>query len=445
MDPRIAYVLQTFRALYDVPDEIQILYGDLPSAANKLVRVKSHAGTFFDQEHDLNPEQLVFRQWYDRQIPFLFEDSDQNAIIEQSGDEVIVNYDIIAAAFYFLSGWQEFVTPSQDYADGRFPYRQSLQYRLDQPAVPWVNYYFDILKRAVELAFEIELYARRGETDFHLAVTHDIDTLFSGWYQECYHAIRHGNILQPFRILAERSGGPQGDPWYNLTWLYSLVRDMKANATFYFLAETTSVDGNKQADYRLDDPLLRDLVHNLQQRGAEIAIHGSIGSHLDSSRLKSEMQQLDAAVTGGRFHYLYYDIRNTPTVLRESGLQHDSTLGFAEQAGFRNAYAHPFYLYDLQHNERTDILEIPLVIMDATLHHRQYMNLDPEEGLVRSLEIMEELRKFHGAAAILWHNSYFSDFKYRGWGEVFIELLHYCRDQGGAAVSASELVPHYSI
>lgn len=448
-DPRIAYVIEVFRNQYRLPREIRITYGPGDGSGSgdgagdeKGVHVTARAGSFFEGRETVRPDQLVWRKWRERAIPFLFAETDRGEPIRIDGHRAVIEYDLLAASFYFLSGWQEYAADPEVLEEGRFPCSASLQGQLEMAHVPWVNYYFDMLKSAVEQIYRIEPDPRRGGSDFHLAVTHDVDHLSTGWKEEGFSALKQGSVGGLMKLLLRRAAGH--DPWFNLAEVLDAVNEQEGNSSFYFLAESGSVDGKYQADYEMDDPRIGRLTDYLVRHGAEVGIHGSIGAHLDSKKLKREIAAVGSGVTGGRFHYLSFDIGTTPGVLGESGLAYDSTLGFAEQPGFRNAYAHPFPLYDLAANRSTGVIEIPLLAMDTTLQHRRYLNLAPGEAFAAVRPSLLELEKFHGAAALLWHNSYFSDYKFRGWTGVLSEILHFCRNQNGSAVSASTIVSYYT-
>jgi len=130
-------------------------------------------------------------------------------------------------------------------------------------------------------------------------------------------------------------------------------------------------------------------------------------------------------IDGNRFHFLMFDPIKTPSILESSGIKYDSTLGFAESIGFRRGTCFPFYLYDFQNQSISNVLEIPLMVMDASLSGQKYMNLNPTSAFSAIKPIIDEVHKFEGVFTILWHNTFFSKYKYTGWSAVLEETLTY--------------------
>lgn len=439
-ESKISYILDTFRHLYEVPDSVRIDYGT-SRQEGKRVTVAANADSFFDKQKQKSPKEVIIKEWNGTDIPLLFEESSVPPLMEQKEYGVHIPYDILAASFYFLSGWQEYAGGHKDSLD-RFPHRKSLQFALKSTHIPYVNYYFGLLKKAVEQTYGLQLSPQKGSAEFQLAITHDIDYLHSGWMEDSFHMLKRGRLPSFFRILAAKTSGT--DSWFTLDEMRRLEEERAVTASYYFLCRSGRIDGIDHADYDITDPEIRKQIDKLSRAGFEIGLHGSSGTHTDYEKLTEDVNLLSRAVKGGRFHFLKFDMAGSPAVLQNTGFMYDSTLGFAEQPGFRNGFAHPFYLYDIEKDRRTDVLEIPLAVMDTSLQNPKYMGRKSEEAFGEIQKVVEEIRKFNGAAAILWHNNFFSDYKFGGWREVFTDILDYCEEHDGAAVSASEIVPYYS-
>ena len=123
-------------------------------------------------------------------------------LFEQQNDKIFIHYDIIASAFFFLSGWQEIVF-MKNKPSFRFPYNESLQNQLNITNLPVVNYYFDILKEAVESVYNIHLNCEFFSKPI-LCLTHDIDRTNSGWQEDGLSELKKGHLLSPFKLLAKR-------------------------------------------------------------------------------------------------------------------------------------------------------------------------------------------------------------------------------------------------
>ncbi len=440
-ESKISYIIDTFRHLYRVPDSVRIEYGVHLQDGERGITIASNGASFFEKRKEIPAREVVIKQWDEIDIPLLFEESSVPPLMEEKDYGVHIPYDILAASFYFLSGWQEYAGEHKDFLD-RYPHKKSLQYALKSTHIPYVNYYFDLLNAAVEKTYGLKLSPRKEAGQFQLAITHDIDYLNSGWIEDSFHMLKKGRLPSLFRVMAAKASGT--DSWFTLDDIRKLEEERGITASYYFLCRSGRIDGIDHADYDIKDPEIRKQIDVLSEAGFEIGLHGSSGTHTDYEKLTEDVNLLSRAVKGGRFHFLKFDVTATPAVLENTGFMYDSTLGFAEQPGFRNAFAHPFYLYDIEKDRPTDVLEIPLAVMDTSLQNPKYLGRKAEEAFGEFQNVLEEIRKFNGAAAILWHNNFFSEYKFAGWRKVFTEILDYCEKHQGAAVSASEIVPYYS-
>lgn len=441
MNSRSKYVIDTFRQLYGVPDEVNIFHGNRFETDLRGVYIPNRGNRFFTEQEALDHTAIIFKMWRNTSLPFLFEDSDSSQILSRQENRIVINYDILSAAFYFLSGWQEYTADQRD-EHGRFPFQQSLQYSLSAPHIPFVNYYFDILKTAVEEVYKVELEPSKVQEASHtLVLSHDIDSLYSGWLQDGYHDFKNGEVGEVARILLNKIKG--NDPWFNIEEILEFEARHGVSSTFFFLPVQGEQNGIPHADYSMEDSAVEDTLRLVHESGSEIAIHGDFKAHCCIEAITASIRKINRPLQGNRFHYLMYDIHKTPGILSQSGLTYDSTLGFSDHIGFRNGYCHSFYLYDIDKDAPTDILEIPLAIMDTTLYHEKYMGLSPGEAISKIEPLLQQVKMFNGAVSILWHNSYFSDGKYRGWKSVLAEIIKSTQAAGGLVTKAETIIPTF--
>lgn len=92
-------------------------------------------------------------------------------------------------------------------------------------------------------------------------------------------------------------------------------------------------------------------------------------------------------------------------------MAYDSTVGFAEQIGFRAGTCVPYRPWLFPLNRQADLLEIPLVVMDRTL--LGYMGFTREESIHEVRKLLARCRSVGGVFTILWHNDAFLDPFYR--------------------------------
>ncbi|MDU0372736.1 DUF7033 domain-containing protein [Hymenobacter endophyticus] len=354
--------------------------------------------------------------------------------------QAIIHADLISAVFYLLSGWQEFYSDERD-QHGRFPYAASVQHQYGFVAVPVVNYYFDVLKTAIEHVSGQPLRPRRWADGRAWAafITHDIDNLYSAWKAPAKAALQRRDWLDFARRYWQHL--TQKDAWDNLTEVQQTVAEYGAKSTFFFLPEhRKAANGTPNADYQYHR--ISKSVAALVTAGAEVGLHGSIGTSAHEAQLQRAIGQIPRLAhnaQGLRFHYLNWEPRITPLLVDELTFAYDSTLGFAEHFGFRNSYCLPFQPFIFQRGEVADFLEIPLNVMDATLHHPRYLQLAPEEILPALTPMLQEIERFGGVCTVLWHNENFDPANTRNGPREFRAIMEYLRSHNVAFVNGSDI------
>ncbi|NDP22418.1 MAG: hypothetical protein GZ091_15240 [Paludibacter sp.] len=424
------YFIKNFELYFDNAD-IKINYGKQHDGQVSIV--KNVDDSFWKNKTDINENKIVWKKWKNVSIPFLFNDSDKEEILTNKDDRIIINYDIVASTFYFLSGWNEYVCSDKD-DFGRVKYNSTLIHRLKIDGVPVVNYYFDILNDALSQIKGKTTKIDWNQHTFAVALSHDIDVCNDAWLQGSFSEFKKKRFLSIPKLITNRWFGK--DDWFNFSKIVGLERKYDANSTFYFLPRKGKVNEWKNADYDIMSTDIKKVIRDLKENGNEIGVHGSFGSHKSSELLKQDIARItNSTVEGNRFHFLMFDLACTVSILENAGIKYDTTIGFAEQIGFRRSICLPFYLFNFEKNEISTVLEIPLVVMDASLIFKKYMGLSQKESVTAVIAIIEEVKKFNGVFSILWHNTSFSDYKYTGWREVYEQILSYCKDNNALLTS----------
>lgn len=397
---------------------------------------------FFEGSTDIIPEQVVWKEWKGRKIPFCFDSLGEKEIMSYENGKVRIHYDIIASTFYFLSGWSERVNKGDDML-GRSPYKGSIIEKLGIWDLPVVNYYYDIFIEALDLLGirEVNVKSPAGGASFSVLLTHDIDTCTTGWAVEAWNTLRRKELANGIKILFQRLLGR--DPWFNFREIHEIEKRFGAVSTWFFLARKGSNGPWKNADYKVGSKKIRGEMAFLEGEGHEIGVHGSFGTHTDSGKMSEDIKRIGYEIVGNRFHFLMFDNDQSISILENNKLKYDCTLGFANHIGFRRAVCSPFYLFNFSESQISEMLEFPLLVMDTTLDHARYMGLTPDQAMEPILNLIREVEKFNGVFTLLWHNTYFTDFKYRGWGAVYQQILSACKQQNAWMTSGSALYTHY--
>jgi hypothetical protein len=425
---RLAYVLHHFWLAYSSVAPLTIGYAD----TQPQVEIAEVGAGFFTANTPYPPAP-AWRDWQGQQVPFFFDQPEKPLLLWQA-HKAIISADIISAAFYLLSGWQEYFSPERD-RHGRFPYAASVQKQYGFVALPVVNYYFEVLRAAVEQVSGQPLQPRRWGSQpasFAAFISHDIDNLYSAWKAPAKAALKQKKIGRFAWLLGQRLTQP--DAWDNLEEVVAATARYEAESTFFLLcAKGKAPNGTPNADYELTPQLWQ----RLGKLTCTLDLHGSIGTATNARQLLAEDEALDAL--GVRFHYLSWDPGQTPTVIEEARLLFDSTLGFAEHFGFRHSYCQPFYPFNFKAGRAAYFLEIPLNVMDATLHHPHYLQLAPAEILPALVPVFAEIKRFGGVASVLWHNENFDAANTQNGPQQFHDIMRHLQQQGAAFLTGREI------
>ena len=424
------YFIRNFELYFNIAD-IKISYGNQHDGQVSIVR--NVEDSFWKNKTDISEGKIVWKKWKNISIPFLFNDSDKEEVLTNKDNRIIINYDIVASSFYFLSGWNEYVSSEKD-DFGRVKYNSTLIHRLKIDGVPVVNYYFDILSDAIN-----QITGQTSKKDWHqhtfaVALSHDIDVCNGAWLQGSFSEFKKKRFLSIPKLILNRWFGK--DDWFNFNKITGLERKYNANSTFYFLPRKGKVNKWKNADYDIKSTDIKKAIRDLSENGNEIGVHGSFGTHNNSELLMQDMARIqDNIVEGNRFHFLMFDVSRTTSVLENTNVKYDTSIGFAEQMGFRRGTCLPFYLFNFEKKQISTVLEIPLIVMDASLIFKKYMGLSQKESVPAVIALIEEVKKFNGVLSILWHNTSFSDYKYTGWCDVYEQIISYCKDNDAMLTS----------
>jgi hypothetical protein len=126
--------------------------------------------------------------------------------------------------------------------------------------------------------------------------------------------------------------------------------------------------------YNTSDDVISSVIRELYDNGHEIGLHGSYNSYSCYELLsleKSSLQRLTGIeLSGIRQHFLNYDNKITPLLHNKCKFDYDSSIGIKPDIGigFKRGTSFPYYI-SLPNGEISNILEIPLVIMDTSLEH----------------------------------------------------------------------------
>jgi hypothetical protein len=297
--------------------------------------------------------------------------------------------DPFGTAFFFLTRYEELLPTERD-RHARF-----LAATATSPHRPVVNELLEDLWRDLRRVFP---RLERRRRSFEVLPTHDIDILRCPGRSPRALSIALLKLRDP-ALTARRLCG--ADPCDTFDFLLDASERRGLRSAFYFMADD---DG-----YRLADT--RDLLRDVHVRGHEVGLHASYDAYRDSARTRSEFERLRAAADavgveqrswGGRQHFLRWDAPTTWQVWEDAGLDYDSTVGWAEHAGFRAGVCYEYPVFNLKTRRMLNLRERPLIAMEATF--LQYMELGAK-AFDAMAELKRTCRRYDGQFVVLWHNN----------------------------------------
>jgi hypothetical protein len=171
--------------------------------------------------------------------------------------------------------------------------------------------------------------------------------------------------------------------------------------------------------------MVKKLFHDIIERGHVIGLHGSFDSSENYDLLKSEKEKIENAagceVRTGRQHYLRFSTITTWKIWDDLGMSEDQTCGYHDAEGFRCGTGDSFAVFDLLSRKQLSLIETPLLIMEGTL--KDYRSMNREDAIAKAADIVAKCKKYRSPFTILYHNSSFYGETWKGWDEIYEEIL----------------------
>ncbi|WP_433944529.1 polysaccharide deacetylase family protein [Paenibacillus sp. SN-8-1] len=343
----------------------------------------------------------------------------KGTFIHTEEKKITCGIDLFGGAFFMLARYEELVVPERDQHD-RFTAYSSVAYQAGFLDRPIVNEYVEILYACLcRLCPEL----RRKDRELRKLISHDVDAPFFVYGRSFLSVAKEsaGDMLRRFDtesalkkagMLRRGFRDLSADPFNTFEWLMDLSEQHGIRSSFYFITQETQpgMDGN----YQMADPNIRSLLRQIHKRGHEIGLHPAYQTYLNPERIRRQYDILRSTaeecgisqqVWGGRQHYLRWQAPVTWQHWEDAGLHYDSTLIYADLAGFRCGVCYEFPVFNLLTRQQLKLRERPLIVMDQTIVHQSYMGLTGEKALRTILHYYEQCAKYQGDFTLLWHNS----------------------------------------
>jgi len=339
-------------------------------------------------------------------------------------EESCLPFDPFASSFFMLSRYEEYLPHLKD-KFGRFEAKQSLSFKNGFLKKPIVDIWSNLIK---DLIINYYPNFHFPDKNFSFLNTIDIDNAYA--YLEKGFLRNLGGLLRDLiqkkdlsnrlNVLFKR----KKDPYDTFNQLLYLHKKYSLNTIFFFLL----------ADYGINDKNVpatsKKLIKQIKEVSdyCNVGLHNSFGSLVKNEKLKLELDRmvdiLHTEVLFARQHFIKIDIPKMYLNLLKFGVKHDFSMGFASIPGFRAGTCNPYFFYDLDLENETDLMIHPFAIMDVTLN--DYMNLSPTESLSLIKEVIDEVKNVNGNFISIWHNESlnFKD-RWLGWENIYEAMINY--------------------
>lgn len=352
----------------------------------------------------VQPHTLLFENNIHPRVIECFKWNGLTAFFRTGGD---IPFDILAASFYLITRYEEYLPHTKD-EYGRYAHTNSLAFKEGFLHLPLVNLWIKELKDIITSKFPgFALHL----TPFTLIPTYDIDIAYAykgkgtlrnlgGFYKDMFtgklnNAIERANVNKGF----------VQDPFDTYSWLDELHETYKLQPIYFFLLAERAEGYDKNVT-----PHSKEMQALIKQHAAKykVGIHPSWQSGDDEKKLAKEisiLQQITGRpVTLSRQHYIRMALPHTYRLLIKHDIKEDYTMGYGSINGFRASIASPYYWYDLEKEEKTQLLLRPYCYMEANSFFEQ--KYTAEKAAVELQQYHDVVKKVGGQLITLFHNHF---------------------------------------
>lgn len=420
VSPRLKYTCDlVFRDLMGVDCEI--------ITNSEEVYTKEFVINYSSQESiglQILPSKLLFQKRIFDTSPKVGEIDDMKTIFHNGHQEI--GFDVLSAVFFMVSRYEEYLPHKTDQHD-RFDPAESIAFKnnfLEEPIVNiWVKFLKDkLIKKYPKLKFDTRSYS----------YINTIDVDYSYAFLEKGLIRTGGAMLRDFftgkwDVFSKRLSaltGNQKDPFDTFDYVLELHKKHDLESVFFFHV----------GDYDVNDKSIpiesykqQSLIKKVNDY-ASIGVHPSYASHLDQTKVEIEIQRLAKVVhqpiTQSRNHFIKFSLPHSYRQLIELGIERDYTMGYASHMGFRAGICNPFYFYDLDYDEPTNLKVYPFYLMEATIKY--YFQQDFNQAPPYFKDYIDKVKAHNGTFVSLWHNDSLSNWgQWKGWKQVYEEMVEY--------------------
>jgi len=375
-----------------------------------------------ESEFRIQNTELLFQKGYQEQSIKCFGINNYKAFFKAEAD---FPFDILAASFYLLSRYEEYLPHKKDIY-GRYAHENSLAFREEFLHQPLINIWIEDFKRSLKVKFPSLTF---HVSPFTFLPTYDIDEAYAYKHKQWWRTM--GGLLRSvvngqWSMALERwkvLSGSNQDPFDSFEWMDELHKQFDLRPIYFFLIAKRAgrYDKNISPSQRAMQSLIREHGDRYS-----IGIHPSWQSGDDPEKLKLEILKLGhiagKQINSSRQHYIRFTLPQTYRQLIDVGIESDFSMGYGSINGFRASVTSPFFWYDLEKEEQTKLLLYPFCFMEANSFYEQ--KLSAQQAFEELRHYFDIVKAVNGTFITIWHNSFLGTAKqFTEWREVYEQFI----------------------
>lgn len=305
-----------------------------------------------------------------------------------------IRFDIFASIFYLISRYEEYTLHEPD-EHGRFLSKNSI---LAKPAfsfLPIVEIWLAYFKNELLKIYPTLPFKKR---DFQFICTFDVDNAFKYKGRDWRKHLPNFRKIDAWKTIFQN----KKDPFDMFDFLLSYTQSNHINTLIFFLLNDDDPNNSKVSP---SSKIYWQLIQRISKKANQIGIHPSYNSQsrnliLNEKNVLSSIVQQPIQIS--RQHFLKLKFPDTYRQVLSAQIGMDYSLAYPDVVGFRAGCSHPFYFFDLEKNETSDLLVQPSCYMDATFAYYQNKSLDAIK--VEFLFWYHQVQKINGNFVSIFHN-----------------------------------------
>ncbi len=349
-----------------------------------------------------------------------------------------LDIDIFGSSYFMLSRYEEIVINEKD-GHFRFPAYKSLAKKSGFLNRPIIDEYINILKKTILFIWP---NLKLKNSKFKMILSHDVDEPVRYGFRNNVRMfkaitsdfINRRDFRSPFLAVTgkflTKDKLNELDPFNTFDWIMNKSESFGLKSSFYFM--TNRSNKKYDCDYSIKHPAIINLLKTISSRGHEIGLHPSYDSYNEKGLIKVEKEKLikvlsdvgiKQKVIGGRMHFLRFEIPSTFFEWESAGFKYESSLGYADEAGFRCGSCFEYRAFDSISGKKLNLILRPLIAMECSVIDKRYMNFgEGEKAYNVFTSLKQSCMNVDGNFTLLWHNSRLvSDIS----KELYLDILNY--------------------